>query len=85
MVEDDVVELEIERICFGNIERDKGYEYTEVNPYSDSLIIKCPVCLIQIDEGDNNAKVCPQCQESYHQHCFELMNNKCPICGYEEC
>jgi len=84
MVESDAVEPEVERVRFGNIEHAEEYEYTEVTPYYDGPILKCPVCHRRIDENEDKVKVCPKCQESCHQNCFELMDNKCPICGIEE-
>jgi hypothetical protein len=84
VVESNVAEPGIERIRFGNMELAEEYEYVEVNPYSDGPIVKCPVCHRRIGEGEDNTKVCPECQEGCHQHCFELMDNKCPICGHEE-
>lgn len=84
MVESNAAELEIERVRFGNIEQAEEYEYVEVTPYSDGPLVKCPVCHKRIDESEDNTKVCPECLESCHQDCFEIMGNKCPICGYEE-
>ncbi len=84
MVESNVAEPGIESVRFGDIEQVEEYEYVEVTPYSDGPVVKCPVCHRRIDESEDNTKVCPECQESCHQDCFELMGNKCPICSYEE-
>lgn len=84
MVESNIVGLEIERVHFGNIEQVDEHEYIEITPYSDDPGVKCPICHRRIDDRESIIIVCLECQESFHQHCWQHMNNKCPICGYEE-
>lgn len=84
VVERDVAESGIERVRFGNVEQIEEYEYVSVNPYTFDAILKCPTCKFEIDENQDNAMICPNCDTCYHHHCWESNNNSCAGCGYQE-